>query len=67
GSGEHLPFEDGVFDRVTAQFSLHGMTDWATGLQEMMRVLKPRGQLTILDMVQPRTAKGIGAREALDA
>ncbi len=67
GSGEHLPFEDGVFDRVTAQFSLHGMTDWATGLQEMLRVLKPMGQLTILDMVQPRTAKGIGAREALDA
>ncbi|WP_053959841.1 ubiquinone/menaquinone biosynthesis methyltransferase [Sulfobacillus thermosulfidooxidans] len=67
GSAEHLPFEDNTFDRVTAQFSLRNMVDWIRGLQEMMRVLKYGGELTILEMVQPLTQLGILARQGLDA
>ncbi|WP_020375314.1 ubiquinone/menaquinone biosynthesis methyltransferase [Sulfobacillus thermosulfidooxidans] len=67
GSAENLPFEDNTFDRVTAQFSLRNMVDWLRGLQEMMRVLKCGGELTILEMVQPLTQLGILARQGLDA
>lgn len=67
GTGEHLPFEDKVFDRVTAQFSLRNMHHWTEGLQEMVRVLQDDGQLTILEMVQPTTALGTLARNSLGA
>ncbi|MDA8193557.1 MAG: class I SAM-dependent methyltransferase [Thermaerobacter sp.] len=67
GFGEHLPFEDNVFDRVTAQFSLRNMNDWVAGLGEMVRVLKYGGELTILEMVQPVTTLGTLARRGLDA
>lgn len=65
GSGEHLPFDDKVFDRVTAQFSLRNMNHWTEGLQEMVRVLKEDEQLTILEMVQRTTAIGTLARYSL--
>ncbi|MCL4493504.1 MAG: class I SAM-dependent methyltransferase [Firmicutes bacterium] len=67
GSGEQLPFGSETFDRVSAQFSLRNMGDWTKGLQEMMRVLKVGGQLTILEMVQPLTRLGIMARQGLNA
>ncbi len=67
GTGENLPFDDNVFDRVTAQFSLRNMNHWTEGLQEMVRVLKQDGQLTILEMVQPTTALGTLARNSLGA
>lgn len=67
GSGEHLPFDDHEFDRITAQFSLRNMTDWTQGLREMIRVLKVGGELTILEMVQPVTSLGSLARSGLDA
>lgn len=66
GSGEHLPFDDNEFDRITAQFSLRNMTDWMQGLREMIRVLNVGGELTILEMVQPVTSLGSLARSGLD-
>lgn len=66
GNGEHLPFLDQAFDRVTAQFSLRNMTHWTQGLQEMVRVLKDDGQLTILEMVQPTTTTGTLAWRSLE-
>ncbi len=65
GAGEHLPFADNSYDRITAQFSLRNMDDWAQGLREMSRVLKPGGQLVILEMVQPSTTLGTVAGRAL--
>lgn len=58
GDGEHLPFDDQRFDRVTAQFSLRNMDDWVQGIKEMVRVLKPGGRLVVLEMVQPTSSLG---------
>nr|WP_243239843.1 class I SAM-dependent methyltransferase [Sulfobacillus harzensis] len=58
GQGEHLPFSDGQFDAVSAQFSMRNMEDWSLALQEMVRVLKPNGRLLVLDVVQPLTTLG---------
>jgi demethylmenaquinone methyltransferase/2-methoxy-6-polyprenyl-1,4-benzoquinol methylase len=67
GVGERLPFSDGTFDRVTAQFSVRNMSDWRQGVREMARVLKPGGLLVILDLVQPTTARGALALRGLTA
>jgi len=67
GVGERLPFPDGTFDRVTAQFSVRNMSDWRQGLREMARVLKPGGLLVLLDLVQPTTARGALALRGLTA
>ena len=46
---EHLPFADASFDLVTVAFGLRNMTHKADALQEMSRVLKPRGKLLVLE------------------
>src|SRR5271154_2766482 len=50
---EHLPFEDNSFDCVTIGFGLRNVTDKAAALQSMHRVLKPGGQLLVLEFSQP--------------
>jgi demethylmenaquinone methyltransferase/2-methoxy-6-polyprenyl-1,4-benzoquinol methylase len=67
GQGEHLPFADGQFDCVTAQFSMRNMEDWVQGLREMARVLKPSGRLVILEVVQPTSSLGSLAWNGLKA
>lgn len=47
GAAEALPFADEEFDAVVSQFGLMFFTDRLQALQEMMRVLKPRGQLAV--------------------
>ncbi|MFC6260434.1 class I SAM-dependent methyltransferase [Levilactobacillus fujinensis] len=47
-----LPFQDAQFDVVTTSFALHNIHDVQQrqrALQEAMRVLKPGGQLVIID------------------
>jgi demethylmenaquinone methyltransferase/2-methoxy-6-polyprenyl-1,4-benzoquinol methylase len=51
--GLHLPFASESFDGVTAAFGLRNMASWERGLSEMSRVLKPGGQLLILDFSLP--------------
>lgn len=46
---EHLPFADASFDLVTVAFGLRNMTHKDLALQEMNRVLKPRGKLLVLE------------------
>jgi demethylmenaquinone methyltransferase / 2-methoxy-6-polyprenyl-1,4-benzoquinol methylase len=48
-----LPFADGEFDTVTVAFGLRNMADYPAALREMARVLKPAGQLLILDFSIP--------------
>lgn len=50
---ECLPFPDASFDCVTIGFGLRNVTDKAAALRSMQRVLRPGGQLLILEFSQP--------------
>jgi len=50
---ERLPFLDSVFDCVTIGFGLRNVTDKAAALASMRRVLKPGGQLMVLEFSTP--------------
>jgi demethylmenaquinone methyltransferase / 2-methoxy-6-polyprenyl-1,4-benzoquinol methylase len=50
---EALPFADASFDCVTIGFGLRNVTDKAAALQSMHRVLKPGGQLLVLEFSTP--------------
>jgi demethylmenaquinone methyltransferase/2-methoxy-6-polyprenyl-1,4-benzoquinol methylase len=50
---ERLPFDDNSFDCVTIGFGLRNVTDKAAALNSMLRVLKPGGQLLILEFSHP--------------
>ncbi len=50
---EHLPFADASFDCVTIGFGLRNVTDKADALMAMRRVLKPGGQLLVLEFSKP--------------
>ena len=48
-----LPFVDDSFDAVTIAFGLRNLPDYAQGVGELVRVLKPGGRLLILDFSPP--------------
>jgi ubiquinone/menaquinone biosynthesis C-methylase UbiE len=50
GVAEHLPFEDGRFDRVVSLMSFHHFRDAGRALAEVLRVLAPGGSLTVCDL-----------------
>jgi demethylmenaquinone methyltransferase/2-methoxy-6-polyprenyl-1,4-benzoquinol methylase len=50
---EALPFEDNAFDCVTIGFGLRNVTDKGAALASMRRVLKPGGQLLVLEFSTP--------------
>jgi len=50
---ESLPFEDGGFDVVTIAFGLRNVTRKEAALAEMFRVLRPGGQLLVLEFSKP--------------
>jgi demethylmenaquinone methyltransferase / 2-methoxy-6-polyprenyl-1,4-benzoquinol methylase len=52
-NAEKLPFADSTFDCVTIGFGLRNVTDKAAALRSMARVLKPGGQLLILEFSRP--------------
>jgi SAM-dependent methyltransferase len=56
GPAEHLPFGDGSFDVVLSRYSAHHWRDFAGGLREAARVLKPGGIAGFVDTVAPFTA-----------
>lgn len=57
-NAECLPFADASFDCVTISFGLRNVTDKARAIASMRRILKPGGQLLILEFSQP-TAPGL--------
>jgi len=50
---ERLPFADDSFDCVTIGFGLRNVTDKAAALKSMHRVLRPGGQLLVLEFSTP--------------
>jgi demethylmenaquinone methyltransferase/2-methoxy-6-polyprenyl-1,4-benzoquinol methylase len=50
---QHLPFPDASFDCVTIGFGLRNVTDKQAALSSMQRVLKPGGQLLVLEFSTP--------------
>lgn len=53
GDAASLPFEDASFDAVTVAFGVRNFEDLGQGLSEIHRVLRPGGQLTVLEFSIP--------------
>jgi len=53
GDAASLPFEDNIFDAVTVAFGVRNFEDLDKGLSEIHRVLKPNGQVVILEFSMP--------------
>ena len=54
GDSENLPFEDNYFDAVMVSFGVRNFEDLNAGLKEIYRVLKPTGQLLVLEFSKPK-------------
>ena len=52
-NAETLPFPDNSFDCITIAFGLRNVTDKDKALRSMYRVLKPGGQLLVLEFSKP--------------
>jgi len=48
-----LPFEDASFDAATIAFGLRNLPDYAAGLAEMVRVVRPGGRVVVLEIAIP--------------
>lgn len=51
---ENLPFEDNEFDAVSVAFGVRNFENLPKGLKEMQRVLKPGGQMAVLEFSKPK-------------
>jgi len=58
GDAMHLAYPDASFDLVTAAFGFRNLSNYAAGLAEICRVLKPGGQIGILECNQPDGLSG---------
>ncbi|UTW68270.1 bifunctional demethylmenaquinone methyltransferase/2-methoxy-6-polyprenyl-1,4-benzoquinol methylase UbiE [bacterium SCSIO 12643] len=52
---EALPFKDNTFDAITVGFGVRNFAHLEVGLGEMLRVLKPGGQVAIIEISQPQS------------
>jgi ubiquinone/menaquinone biosynthesis C-methylase UbiE len=57
GGVENIPLPSEYFDKVVASASLHHFPNQDRGLEEMKRVLKPNGEMIILE-IDPNTGRG---------
>ena len=53
GDALHLPFPDQTFDVVVSAFGFRNLANYDAGLREIYRVLRPDGQVGILDFSEP--------------
>lgn len=53
GDSENLPFENNKFDAITVAYGVRNFENLERGLSEMLRVLKPKGKLVVLEFSQP--------------
>jgi len=59
GDAMHLQYADGSVDLVTAAFGFRNLVNYAGGLAEIRRVLRPGGQFGILECNQPSGLTGV--------
>jgi ubiquinone/menaquinone biosynthesis C-methylase UbiE len=71
GDARELPFEDAAFDVVVSNFVVHELdtrTDRERMLREIVRVLKPGGQVVLVDFIftgaATRLLQSVGLRDA---
>jgi len=57
GGVENIPLPSEHFDRVVASASFHHFPNQDEGLEEMKRVLKPNGKMSIIE-IDPNTGRG---------
>ncbi len=53
GDSENLPFNDNTFDAVTVGYGVRNFENMELGLKEILRVLKPKGRLVVLELSKP--------------
>jgi demethylmenaquinone methyltransferase/2-methoxy-6-polyprenyl-1,4-benzoquinol methylase len=53
-----LPFADSSFDLVASAFGFRNLADYDAGLREIFRVLRPGGEVGILDFSEPKGLMG---------
>lgn len=53
GDSENLVFDDNSFDAVTVSFGVRNFETLETGMAEILRVLKPKGSLVVLETSVP--------------
>ena len=61
GSAEHLPFLDCSFDRVVSQFALMFFVDQHAAIEEMVRVTRPGGTVTMATWASIEQSPGYAA------
>ena len=61
GDALSLPFANGSFDLVTAGFGFRNLANYERGLREIARVLKPSGEIGLLEFSDPRNGVGAAA------
>jgi len=54
GDALQLPVEDSAFDLVTSAFGFRNLANYDDGLREICRVLRPGGEVGILDFSEPK-------------
>jgi demethylmenaquinone methyltransferase/2-methoxy-6-polyprenyl-1,4-benzoquinol methylase len=54
----NLPLPGGSFDLVSSAFGFRNLADYDAGLREIYRVLKPEGEIGILDFGEPKGIVG---------
>ena len=56
GDATELPYDNNAFDIITIGFGLRNLPDYEKAVKEFYRVLKPGGQLVILETSNPENA-----------
>jgi demethylmenaquinone methyltransferase/2-methoxy-6-polyprenyl-1,4-benzoquinol methylase len=58
GDALHLPLPSGSLDLISSAFGFRNLADYEGGLAELCRVLRPGGEIAILDCNQPEGLMG---------
>ena len=59
GDALHLPLHSGTADLISSAFGFRNLSDYGAGLAELFRVLRPGGQIGILECNQPSGLVGM--------